>query len=81
MDSEIFYAGVAFVGLAWLFISFLTTRELIDYPFLTYGKKFLFLIILWAIPFIGALVVHKVIGLGWAKEDTSGGDGQFLPPD
>ena len=81
MNSESLYFGIVIIGLVWLFVSFLTTRELINYPLLTQGKKIIFLLVLWGLPFIGAFIVHKVIGLGWAKGDTSGGDGQVLPPD
>ena len=84
MDTELIYVGITIFTFVWLFISFLTTREVVDYPLLSPGKKISYLVVLWIIPFIGAYIVHKVIGLGWAKGNgvsNGSSDGQVLPPD
>ena len=73
--------GIAIVLLISIFFSILATKEVNEYPLFTIKQKIFWLIILWCIPIVGAIIVHKVIGLGWAKGDSSGGDGSVLPPD
>ena len=78
---ELIAGGISIFLLVALFLSFLATRELNEYPLFSKKRKIFLLVILWCIPIVGAIIVHKAIGLGWAKGETNGGDSSVLPPD
>ena len=54
---------------------FLATSEVIEYPLFSLREKVLWFSLLWLLPYVGVLLVHRKLGLGWGSgKDTDGGD-------
>lgn len=81
METNTIIGLIGITVLLLIFFNGLATKELIDYPLCSQSKKILWFLLIWFVPILGLIIVHRVLKIGWASSSTTGGDGSILPPD
>ena len=61
---------LGFIGLFHIFLAFIATKDIIDYPLFTTRKKTYWLILIWLIPFIGSNLYHRNVGYDWNSDKS-----------
>jgi len=75
MDIQIILLIGIFTILPYLYINVYISEEVLLWePSL--GKRVLLMLILWFIPFLGAVIVNKHLGLDWFKKKNKKSDGE-----
>jgi uncharacterized membrane protein YgcG len=75
MNGNIWWA-LSFIALIPVLIfNALATPEIRDYPFFSSRQRIFWLVFLWLVPYVGFILAHKALGLGWGSgKSTGGGD-------
>jgi len=68
------WAVFIIVTVLHFFLAILDTSEVADYPLFNLKQKIMWPLILWLLPVIGTLLVHKKLNLGWRARSGTKGD-------
>lgn len=79
--SEVGYEAI-FILILLFHIGFgvMLSIELAEIPMLSTTKKVLWYCLVWLLPFIGSLIAHRALKVGWAKENGLQGHSGTPPP-
>ncbi|WP_323847444.1 hypothetical protein [Microbulbifer magnicolonia] len=80
MSEEGIKAVFGAFGFICLLANIALTIELNNYPMKSRVKKFLFYLVVWLVPLIGAIWSHRKLKIGWAKGDGSSGHDTPVDP-
>jgi len=75
---EDYYLLLIVLGLNYCF-AFMMTIELSSFDLMEKSKKVLWVLLIWIVPVVGPLIMHRYLKIGWAKGRISGGN-DIQPP-
>ncbi|MFA0814094.1 hypothetical protein [Microbulbifer epialgicus] len=80
MSDEGYKALLGMFAIAYFLANIALTIELHHYPMKSRVSKVFYYLLVWLIPLIGAISVHKKLKIGWAKGSRFGGHNGPVDP-